>query len=263
MSFTLDIPVYEGPMDLLLHVVRQHRIDLLEVPLAEIAGDFLAYTRRAPALDLDEAGEVIYTASLLLRMKVRFLLPGEDGTDDTDNGERVGEMDEELEEVYLGIVAAARELAGNEQRQRLHFPRGRAAGQVEIDETEVMLTDISPLHLAEAFRQVERRLERTPARQLALFKVTVEEQAALVLRALRDNRRISFQRVIDSLSERIEVVITFLALLDLLRMRRIRLRQHELFGEIWIQRGPKYSETIVRRDDGAPSAEQPGLFSGQ
>jgi segregation and condensation protein A len=245
MPFTLDINVYSGPMDLLLHVVRQNRVDMLELPLAEIAQGFLHYARSNSELDLDEAGEVLYTASLLIRMKVRFLLPTEDEAE-ADDPIRDLERDEELEEMFLGIVAAARELAHNETRQRMHFARGPAAGQVDVDETEALLQDLNVQHLAEAFRQVERKLERIPARQLALFKVTVEQQAEMILSGLKEKKTISFTQVVESLTERIEVVVTFLAMLDLLRLGRIRLRQKELFGEILIQRGPKYNGTTIR-----------------
>ncbi len=245
MPFTLNIDVYSGPMDLLLHVVRQNRIDMLELPLAQIAEGFLEYAREDNGLDLDEAGEVLYTASLLIRMKVRFLLPTEDAADDEDSNGDI-ERDEELEEMFLGIVAAARELADSEARQRLHFKRGQAAGQVEVDETEALLQDLNVLHLAEAFRQVERKLEQKPARQLALFKVTVEEQAVMILQGLAEQKSISFQQIAEMLTERIEVVVTFLAMLDLLRLGRISLRQDELFGEILIQRGPKYKGTVIR-----------------
>ncbi len=253
MAFTLDINVYSGPMDLLLHVVRQNRVDMLELPLAQIATGFLRYARENSNLNLDEAGEVLYTASLLIRMKVRFLLPTEDEAEPED-AERDLERDEELEEMFLGIVAAARELAHNESLQRLHFARGPAAGQVDVDETEALLQDLNINHLAEAFRQIEQKLEQTPARQLTLFKVTIEQQAEMILGGLRDRKSVSFTQIVESLTERIEVVVTFLAMLDLLRLRRIRLRQKKLFGEIVIQRGPNYNGTLIRD----PESEENG-----
>ncbi|GBE31073.1 segregation and condensation protein A [bacterium BMS3Bbin04] len=152
----------------------------------------------------------------------------------------------------MGIVAAAAELKDSETRQRMHFARGQAAGQVDVDETEVMLQDVNVQHLAEAFRQVERKLEQTPARQLTLFKATVEQQSVMILNGLRDLKEISFSQLMESLTERIEVIVTFLAMLDLLRLGRISLRQEEMFGEILIQRGSKYNGSVIRDAEDEP-----------
>ncbi len=237
--FSIDVPVYEGPMDLLLFVVRQRQIDLMELPLSRIAKDFLEYSKNRPDLDLDSAGEIILTASVLLRMKVKSLLPNE-VEEEIEDPESIRLRDEELEEVYREIVAAARKLAQGEEIQRKHFKRGNAAGIEEVDKTEEMLSDMSLVHLAEAFRQVTNRLDSTPIHQLALFKVTVEDMSKMIIGFLEDRVKVQFIEVISALKERIEVVIAFLAMLELIRYSRIRIRQDELFGDIWITRGPKF-----------------------
>lgn len=242
--FTVDVPVYEGPMDLLLFVVRQRQVDLLELPLSGIANDFLDYARAVERLDLDLAGEVIFIASLLLRMKVRALLPREE-EEAVEEPEDVT-RDEDLEEVYREIVAAARQLAQNEEKQRDHFPRGDAAGRVQVDETGEMLRDVSLVNLAEAFREVTRRMDSTPVHQLALFKISVEDQSRIILDALAKRDRIGFEELIEGLSERIEVVVTFLSVLELIRYGRIRITQEQLFGTIWILRGPQFSRVVPR-----------------
>jgi segregation and condensation protein A len=237
--FLIDVPVYEGPMDLLLFVVRQRQIDLMELPLSQIAKDFLEYSKNRTDLDLDSAGEIILTASVLLRMKVKSLLPNE-VEEEIEDPESIRLRDEELEEVYREIVAAARKLSQGEDRQRKHFQRGNAAGIEEIDTTEEMLSDMSIVHLAEAFREVTNRLDSTPIHQLALFKVTVEEMSKMIIGLLEDRVKVRFIEVISTLKERIEVVIAFLAMLELIRYSRIKIRQDELFGSIWITRGPKF-----------------------
>ena len=237
--FTVSVPVYEGPMDLLLFVVRQRQVDLVELPLAQIAKDFLEYARTVEKLDLDTAGEVLFIASLLLRMKVRQLLPKEE-EEEIPDAETLAEMDEELEEIYREIVAAARELARGEEVQRNHFPRGDAAVTVELNETEEMLRDLSVVTLAEAFRDVTKRMDSTPIHQLALFKVSVDDQSRILLAALKQKKRISFEELTARFTERLEAVVTFLAMLELIRYSRIRIRQDRLFGTIWIMAGPKF-----------------------
>jgi len=237
--FTVAIPVYEGPMDLLLHIVRQRQVDLVELPLAQVAKDFLDYARAVENLDLDVAGEVLFIAALLVRMKVKQLLPSAE-EETLPDAETIAEMDEELEEIYREIVAAARELARGEEVQRNHFPRGDAAVTVDIDETEELLRDLSLVTLAEAFRDVTRRMDSTPIHQLALFRVSVEEQSRILINYLSTRKQIAFHDLTAHFTERLEAVVMFLAMLELIRYARIRIRQDRLFGTIWITRGPKY-----------------------
>ena len=239
--FSVGVPVYEGPMDLLLYVVRQHQIDLLELPLAQVAKDFLEYTKLAENLDLDSAGEIIFIASILLRMKVRSLLPSEDA-EEIEDPEAVAARDEELEEIYREIVSAARKLAEGEETQRKHFKRGNAARLVQLDETEEMLRDLSIVNLASAFRDISQKLESTPIHQLALFKVSVADQSKIILSALRSRKKIAFKEIVSHFRERLEAVVAFLAMLELIRYSRIRIKQDELFDTIWITRGPKFEE---------------------
>jgi len=239
--FKIEIPVYEGPIDLLLYVVRQREVDLTELPLARIARDFLEYAKTSKDLDLDAAGEIIFTAAVLLRMKVRFLLPTEE-SEEIEDLENVAERDEELEEIYREIVSAARKLALGEEQQRNHFRRGEAAGMVEINETKEMLKDLSIVNLAEAFRDITSQMDSTPIHQLALFKVSVADQSKIILASLRNRKKIAFKEIVKHLRERIEAVVAFLAMLELIRFSRIRIKQDKLFDTIWIIRGPKYSE---------------------
>lgn len=239
--FSVNVPIYEGPMDLLLFVVRQRQVDLIELPLALIAQDFLEYARTSPDLDLDSAGEVLLVAAILVRMKVRALLPREE-EEEVEDPEAVAARDEELEEAYREIVAAARKLAENEQEQRDYFPRGNAAALVEVDKTEELFKRVTVVNLAEAFRDLQQRMETTPVHQLAMFTLTVDDMSRMVLKRLRENRRIGFSELADQLTERIEVVVAFLAILELIRYQRVKITQERLFGEIWIVPGPRLDD---------------------
>lgn len=236
-------------MDLLLYVVRQRQVDLIELPLSQIAKDFLEYARTVEKLDLDVAGEVLFIAALLLRMKVRHLLPREED-EELPDPEVLAEMDEALEEAYRDIVLAARQLAHGEETQRNHFPRGEAAVTVEMNETEEMLRDLSVVTLAEAFRDVTKRMDKTPIHQLALFKVSVDDQSKILLAALRETKRLSFEEITARFTERLEAVVMFLALLELIRYSRIRIKQDRLFGTIWITKGPKFESPHTAEMEG-------------
>jgi segregation and condensation protein A len=248
--FNVDVPIYEGPMDLLLFVVRQRQVDLIELPLALIAQDFLEYARTTDSLDLDSAGEVLLVAAILVRMKVRALLPREE-EEEVEDPEAVAARDEELEEAYREIVAAARKLAENEQEQRDYFPRGSAAGMVELDKTEELFKKVTVVNLAEAFRDLQSRMEKTPVHQLAMFTLTVDDMSRLVLKRLRESSRISFAEIAEHLTERIEVVVAFLAILELIRYQRVQITQERLFGEIWVLPGRRFDaeENDELRDD--------------
>jgi len=239
-DFEVKLSVFEGPIDLLLFVVRQRQIDFSELQLSVIAKDFLDYARSIEEIDLDLAGEVIFIAALLLRMKVKSLLPGEEEEEELSEHD-IAERDEELEEIYREIVASARKLAEGEKTQLSHFRRGQAAEPGMIDKTEEILRDISLVHLAEAFRDLTQGLEKPSTRQLTLFKVTVEQQSRLILRVLKEKEKIRFRDLIAPFTERIEAVVAFLAVLNLIHRGIIKVRQRGQFGAIWIQQGEKFS----------------------
>ena len=237
--FHVHVPVYEGPMDLLLYVVRQRSIDLIELPVGQVAQDFLDYVRANPTLDLDSAGEVLLVAAILIRMKVRALLP-RDEDEEAEDLDAIVARDEELEEAYREIVAAARQLAESEEVQRDYFPRGNAAALVEIDPAEQLLKNVTLVTLAEAFRELQNRVDKTPVHQLAMFTLTIADMSSMLLTRLRQRDRLGFADIAEHLKERLEVVVAFLAILELIRYRRIKITQDELFGEIWVMRGPRF-----------------------
>jgi len=239
LPFTIHLPVYEGAIDLLLYIVRQRQLDLAELPLAIIANDFLIYARTVKNLDLDDAGEIIFVAALLLSMKARSLLPGEE-EDEAVEEEVDRELSEALEEVYREIVVAAQQLARNEAAQRKHFPRGAAAETVPFDENIEFLKDVNLIHLAEAFHELTRNMARKNVRQISLLKVTIEDQAALLLELLKKRKSVLFRKLIETFADRIEAVVAFLALLQLIRKGQIAVRQKEILGEIYIFRGPQF-----------------------
>ncbi len=251
--FQVHVPVYEGPMDLLLYVVRQRSIDLIELPVGKVAQDFLDYVRSNPALDLDSAGEVLLVAAILVRMKIRALLPREE-EDELEDLDAIVARDEELEEAYREIVAAARQLARSEEVQRDYFPRGNAAALVEVDPTQQLLKNVTLITLAEAFRELQSRVDTTPVHQLAMFTLSVEEMSAVLLGRLRRRERLGFADIAERLNERLEVIVAFLAILELIRYRRIRIIQEEPFGEIWVLRGLRFDvETDAEmRDEDTP-----------
>lgn len=251
--FVPNTTQYEGPMDLLLHVVRQKMLDLSEIYLSDIASDFLNYARDLSRLDLDHAGEFIHIASLLMKMKARMLLPHETIEEQQEVEEAL--FEDEIEDIYREVVATARELAHSEKKQRDHFFRGSGAEIVQIDETGELLSDVNLVDLAEAFREVHNRMNNSPVHQLSLFKVTVAMQSRVILSALKLQGKIQFEELASRLSERIEVVVTFLAMLELIRNKAITVKQRGLFGIIYIQQGPEFDSFSATQADYEPSEE--------
>ncbi|MBD3166617.1 hypothetical protein GF324_08460 [bacterium] len=256
--YTVTTPVYEGPMDLLLHIIREHEIELNEISLSEIARRFLQYARQVHNLDLDLAGEVLYIATAILRMKARSLLALGRHEEEDEIEEPDLERSDELDEIYREIVAAARKLAEGESEQREHFTRGASAEFSRLAPAEEALKDISLVQLAQAFRKVSNRLAEADTRQLRLFEVTIEDQQLLILDALRERVRVGFLELARDFTQRVEVVIAFLALLELLKSRKVAVRQDNLFEEVWIYRGPQYAESELEReeeDDDGPDSQ--------
>ncbi len=242
-KFVVDIPVYQGPMDLLLHVVRQRHIDYSELKLASVARDFLTFARNTTNLDLDSAGEIIYIAAVLIRMKVKSLLPASED-EDAPAPEDLVEEDEELEEIYRGIVAAARKLADRERESRDYFPRGSTVPDDFEEVEEELVQDVTLVQLAEAFREVSQRLSSTSRHQLSLFSITIEEQQNFIMDLLSKKSEITFVEMVEDFVEKIEAVVAFLAILDLVRRRRIKVLQRKEFGTLVLKRGAEFSSFV-------------------
>jgi segregation and condensation protein A len=227
----VEIERFQGPLDLLLHLIRTQDIDVFDIPIAKITDQFLEAIANLDARDLDGAGEFLEMAATLIRIKAQMLLPRPSEEDDEDpRAELVRRLleYEQIREVSQRLRAAEADRARRRGKGYIP-PRPR----LEVADTPLETTwdDV----YAAALR-VEMPIPREREHRVVTRPVTMEEKAVLILDALKQSTRVEFSKLVRGFRERSHGVMTLLAGLELSRRRLLLLRQTRPFTELWIYR---------------------------
>jgi segregation and condensation protein A len=233
MSTRVQLDIFEGPLDLLLHLIKKSEVSISDIPIAAITEQYLATLELMETLSLDVAGEFLVMAATLIHIKSRMLLPAgeEEGQEEDEAGDPREELVRRLIE-YQRFKDAAAELEQREILTRDVFVRSGAAPEQTPAPT---FGEVSVFELLSALRRVLERLPQSDAHEVTLDKITVREKMTLVLDTLRAVGEIVFEALFDKIKTRMEVVVTFLAVLELVKVRAIRIVQEDLGGPIVIQ----------------------------
>jgi segregation and condensation protein A len=238
-EYKVKFEVFEGPLDLLLYLIKKEEEDIYEVNLTKLASQFIEHIETMRLLDLDVAGEFLVMASTLMYIKSRELLPVDQQvqTEEDDEGEDPRwELIRQLVE-YKKFKDAAAQLQVLEAQQENVFPR--QPGKLEFDsDAPVPKPDVSIFDLLNAVNTVLQRFTRKEddAREIYEDKWTVSEKIEHLNRRVTEQGRLKFSELFVDATSRSEVVCTFLALLELIRLKQIVCAQSEVFGEIEISR---------------------------
>jgi segregation and condensation protein A len=223
---------FEGPLDLLLHLCRTHEIDLANLPVRTITDQYLAHLEAMDFRDLESAGAYLVMAATLLYLKSRLLVPTDEAEQFDEEGETLrAELEERLRE-YARIKVLGGWLAQREAEQALVF--GRTSSDLPPPD-DVPLEDLSVHLLERALRRLIDEQARRQPREVQPEPLSVLERMTEVLAVLRDTWSALFSSLTGE-GRRPEVVVTLLAVLELVRLGRIRLTQSERFGEIVLER---------------------------
>jgi segregation and condensation protein A len=244
--------VYDGPLDLLLDLIRKQDIDIYDIPIAKITAQFLAYVNQLKASDVDVAGEFIYTASLLIHIKSKMLLPREKTGPDEIAEDPRRELVERLLE-HERFKNAAQML---QQKQMLEAATWTNPGVREFKEDVAAEPEIAADtdDLVRIFRDIMERIRKRPTFNVQDDAVTVGQMIQFLGRRLAiEDKPIALRRLLaNSKSER-ALVAMFLALLELVRLQAILLRQDRAFSEIFVKKSGEFdsvmNEGLAARDD--------------
>ena len=240
-DYQVKFPVFEGPLDLLLYLIKKEEVDIYEVNLTQLATQFLEYIEVMRELDLDIAGEFLVMASTLMYIKSRELLPVEQQvvTEGEDDGEDPRwELIRQLVE-YKKFKDAAAQLAALEARQEATFARVPVK-PVFDDEAPVAKSQVGLFDLLNAVNAILKRVnQREDLRDIFEDKWSVSEKIESIRLLILERPRLRFSELFERATSRTEVVVTFLALLELIRLHVIQCTQGEHFGEIDIVRAPE------------------------
>ncbi len=242
-EYKVKFEVFEGPLDLLLYLIKKEEVDIYEVNLTRLATQFIEYIETMRLLDLEVAGEFLVMAATLMYIKSRELLPVDQqvqGEDEDDGDDPRWELIRQLV-AYKKFKDAAAQLQVLETRQENVFPR--LPVEIEFAEEAKPRTEASIFDLVSAVNMVLQRFgQREDQRDIFEDKWSVSEKIQELIRAVSEQGALRFSELFERTTSRMEVVVTFLALLELIRLKQLMASQREPFGEIEISRNPLAAE---------------------
>jgi segregation and condensation protein A len=237
-GYRVSIPVFEGPIDLLLYLIKKNELDIHEVSLASIAKEYLEYVEIMRLIDLERAGEFIVVASTLMKMKSRslFLSPADEEVLPGEETEREALVRYLLE--YQKLGGAAEKLAEKEALRRGIFPRAGEKNRIMEESTpRENAPDYVLFDLLAALRDVLSNAPKTPTHEVELLNISPEMKQREIMDIILREGKADFLDLVGG-QPKLIVVITFIAMLELIRKGMIRIRQSNQFGRISIFRNP-------------------------
>ncbi len=228
--YTVKLEVFEGPLDLLLHLIRRNQVDIYDIPIATITDQYLDYLNMMRSLNLDVAGEFLLMAATLLQIKSKTLLPLPPEEEAEEGEDPRAELVNRLLEYQKYKEMAAR-LHERDMLDRDIFVQGNQAEGSE----DRGLVEVGVFELIEALKDVLNRASIEAAYDITLDRITIEERIAQILEAVNLERSgLLFSALFSGVSSKEDIIVTFLALLELIKMRMIKVYQRAPFGPIEI-----------------------------
>lgn len=236
--YKVKLSHFEGPLDLLLFFIRRDEVDIYDIPIARIAKEFVEYLSLLEQLDLEVAGDFILMAATLMQIKVKMLLPREVD----EKGEEIDPRADLIKALieYKRYKEVSEEMSFLESNQRKmsyrsNFENDYKENPVELD---VLLKNITLYDLMKAFKKVLMDHKEEVFHHVVKLNVSIEEQIDFIMEKLETAPRIGFIALITGMKEKIRIIVTIVALLELIKMGRIGLQESPNYNEFEIYRLP-------------------------
>lgn len=235
-EYKIRLDVFEGPLDLLLYLIKKEELDIYDIPIERVTAQYIQYLDLMKMLDLNIAGEFLVMAATLMMIKSRMLLPVEDRPEIEDEEEDPRwDLVRQLVE-YKKFKDAALHLEALEVRREDIFGRDGVEAVLGKD-TEMSLRDVGIFDLISAFQDALKKVKTEELREIFAERFTVAEKIEVLGDMLRTQKKISLSGVFENMRSRNEIVCTFLALLELIRMKTATVTQKGTYGEILVEQG--------------------------
>ena len=235
--YQIQIDNFEGPIDLLLYFIRRDELDIYDIPISKITKEFVETVEEWEKMHLHVAGDFIVMASTLMRIKAKLLLPRPELDDDGEVIDPRTELIHQLVE-YKRYKNAAEILSNLSNNQSQKFTR-QLEPLMLADETDVeenLILDVTLFDLARFFKSAMDSMPIVSQFELNREPVKLEEQKKFIFKYFDGDGKLKFSTILDKLETRMEIVVTFLAILDLVRDGSCRLIQEKVFGELELQK---------------------------
>ena len=235
MTYRVHLENFEGPLDLLLYFIRRDEINIYDIPISNITEEFMIAIEDMKKLNINFAGDFVVMASTLMRIKSKMLLPRPELDEDDEIIDPRKELVDQLLN-YSRFKEAAESLDIFASERSQVFPAGKKVIVSDSpEEVNVILRDVTLYDIANAFKAAMDNMPVIQVYELQREPIHLDEQKELVLRSFDGDGRLRFSTLINQLESKIAIVVTFLALLELIRSHQITIVQNELFGELEIQ----------------------------
>ncbi len=250
VQYTTELEGLRAPLGVILYLIRRDNLDIYDIPIARITREYLDYLNMIEDMQIELAGEFFVLAATLMRIKVQMLLRRDDDTDEDPRQELVRSLLE-----YKKMVEAARTFRELEEHRANIFTRPVPQEEKEFQGEQVL--DLSLFQLMRAFQDVMTQFEGADVREVELEHFTIEEKIETVQAALRTSEPVVFADLFAGSRTRVEVIVTFMAVLELLKHGQARVQQDVSFGSIWIYKGDNFGRPMGEVGDWSAEPEEP------
>ena len=232
LDLVFELEAFDGPLDLLLYLIKKDEVDISDIPIAQITKQYLAYLDACRELNLEIAGEFLYMASVLIRIKAQMLLPRPQDEEQWEDP-RTELVNALLEYRKIKKISDSLETMA-ENRAMRHLRQGHSPQGIPQPEPELMRVDLAALMIA--FGDLINRVQPEPTYGVARLEITVEQRKNYILGLLQNEQSVEFEKLFLDDPRKIVMVVTFIALLELVKAKTLRVEQAEMFSTIRVYR---------------------------
>jgi len=252
MTYKLKLDVFEGPLDLLLYLIKKNDLDICDIPIAEVTDQYMEYIEMMKMLDLEVVGEFLVMAATLMQIKSKMLLPPDPSEEPEEEEDPRDELMRRLQE-YRIFKEVAEQLKEREIQQKDFYPRRVDSEQRKElqDEAKEVYFEANLFDLINAFTKALRKFKEKAVYEITEEEFTVEQKIHDILHLLLKVNKVFLNDLFDKARSKPEVIVIFMAILELIRLREIKVMQKRLFSDIEIMRN---RENVIPTE--APEAEQ-------
>jgi segregation and condensation protein A len=243
MAHQIRLSQFEGPLDLLLHLIRRDKINIYDIPISHITREYLSYIDVMRELELSMAGEFFVMAATLMRIKAQMLLPRRIEEEEVEEDPRE-ELVRNLIE-YRKFKEAANHLSEKEEVRRQLFTRPPSTLPAEFNAEKEREMEVSVFDLMDAFKSVMNELKKKVSYRIERETFTIEEKIEHVSSRLAEKSEVLFSELLSGAYDKLEVIVTFLAILEMIKAGQLLARQMMSGNDVWLYRRDKNENGIT------------------
>jgi segregation and condensation protein A len=233
-TYRIKLDNFEGPLDLLLFFIHRDQINIYDIPISSITQEFLDYIQLLKSMNIELAGDFILMAALLMKLKAKMLLPVESNNEDEFDDPRTDLVQRLLE--YQRFKEASNSLSNIHQEHSYHHPKGiRQPVGTTAENPSEFVKHITLVDLLKVYKNIIDRLPTHTPYSVNHEEIHLEDQLSFIRKKISKCKKILFSEIIKTLTSRLQIIVTFMALLEMLRIGELKLFQKEPFSDIMLE----------------------------